>query len=263
MTEGALPFIMQEMFKIPLPFVVYIASHNPHKIQEIQEIVSTQAFTQELLAKVAALGYMCQDEALCRRSTTEAESTLQAPTSFFSFRSIGEIAPYQAPEENGISYLENAKIKAEYAYHLGKKKVDVLADDSGLEVAALGGFPGIHSARFAPEEEQIPRLLEKMKDITKPEDRGLCFHCAVAFAGCDGQGAPWEFSLEREVSGQMLMEPQGSKGFGYDPIFYLPFLEKSFAQVPTEVKNQYSHRGKAVRAFCLAYLEGKLGHVAR
>lgn len=263
MTEGALPFIMQEMFKIPLPFVVYIASHNLHKIEEIQQIVSTQSFTKELLAQVMALGYVCDGDALYRRSTTEAEPPLQAPTSFFSFRSIGEVVPYQAPEENGTTYLENAKIKAEYAYHLGKGEVDVLADDSGLEVAALGGFPGIHSARFAPEEEQIPQLLEKMKDVTDPKDRGLCFHCAVAFAGHDGMGKPWEFGLEREVSGQMLTGPQGSKGFGYDPIFYLPSLEKSFAQVPTDIKNQYSHRGKAVRAFCLAYLEGKLGHVAR
>jgi XTP/dITP diphosphohydrolase len=145
------------------------------------------------------------------------------------------------PEETGTTFSENARIKAQaVATFLGKP---ALADDSGLEVWSLGGRPGVHSARYGPDDQgRIARLLEELKDQS---DRSARFVCALCIAGPDG--SIW-IETEGVCTGEILTEPQGSGGFGYDPVFYVPELNKTFAQLNPKEKLQYSHRGKALNA---------------
>ena len=152
-------------------------------------------------------------------------------------------------EETGSSYEENARLKAlAYAKAGG---LLTLADDSGLEVDALGGEPGPRSARYAGEgasdQDNIMALLEKVKDL--PEDkRDARFHCIIALALPTGQV---EY-CPGECQGRIVLEPRGEEGFGYDPIFYLPLMEKTMAELTFDEKNAISHRAMAaekVRAF--------------
>jgi XTP/dITP diphosphohydrolase len=145
------------------------------------------------------------------------------------------------PEETGTTFSENARIKAQaVATFLGKP---ALADDSGLEVWSLGGRPGVHSARYGPDDQgRIARLLEELKDQS---DRSARFVCALCIAGPDG--SIW-IEAEGVCTGEILTEPQGRGGFGYDPVFYVPELNKTFAQLNPKEKLQYSHRGKALNA---------------
>ncbi|MNT53500.1 dITP/XTP pyrophosphatase [compost metagenome] len=119
-----------------------------------------------------------------------------------------------------------------------------MADDSGLSVEALGGRPGVRSARYAgpnaTDADRNAKLLGELKDVPDAE-RGACFHCALVLAW-PGDG---ELTVEGVVSGRILHEPRGEHGFGYDPVFYVPSLDKSFAELTTEEKNRYSHRAKA------------------
>ena len=121
-----------------------------------------------------------------------------------------------------------------------------MADDSGLEVHILGGAPGRLSARWAGEdasdEDRVAYLLSKLKDVPI-EERSAQFRCVIAIATPEG-----EVELcSGECQGLIALEPKGSEGFGYDPVFYLPELGKTMAELPLEVKNRYSHRGKAAR----------------
>jgi XTP/dITP diphosphohydrolase len=149
--------------------------------------------------------------------------------------------PELEPEETGATFLENARIKAQVvAEVLGKP---ALADDSGLEVRSLEGRPGVHSARYGPDDQgRVSRLLTELKDQT---DRSARFVCALCIAGPDG--SIW-LETEGICEGEILTEPRGSGGFGYDPVFYVPELAKTFAELTAEEKLQYSHRGKALRA---------------
>jgi XTP/dITP diphosphohydrolase len=149
--------------------------------------------------------------------------------------------PELEPEETGATFLENARIKAQaVASFLGKP---ALADDSGLEVRSLEGRPGVHSARYGPDDQsRINRLLVELKDQT---DRSARFVCALCIAGPDG--SIW-LETEGICAGEILTEPRGSGGFGYDPVFYVPELAQTFAELTAEEKLQYSHRGKALRA---------------
>ncbi len=148
--------------------------------------------------------------------------------------------PELEPEETGSTFLENARIKAQVvAEVLGKP---ALADDSGLEVKSLEGRPGIHSARYGPDDPgRISRLLKELEDQT---DRSARFVCALCVAGPDG--SIW-FETEGICEGEILWSPRGTGGFGYDPVFYVPELDKTFAELTAEEKLQYSHRGKALR----------------
>jgi len=145
-------------------------------------------------------------------------------------------------EEVGGSFEENARLKATT---LAKESgLLSLADDSGLEVDALGGEPGPLSARYAGEgasdTERIDYLLARLKDI--PEDkRSARFRCVIAIAAPDGKVE----LCSGECRGVIATEPMGSHGFGYDPIFYVPALGKTMAELPPEEKNKISHRGKA------------------
>lgn len=148
--------------------------------------------------------------------------------------------------EDGKTYRENALKKAkEVAKRTGKL---TLADDSGLEVEALGGIPGVRSARFAGEgasdEENNRKLLDLLKDFPL-EERKAVFRCVMALV--DPQGG-WEEVVEGSVEGIILDRPRGTQGFGYDPVFLIPELGKTLAELPLEVKNSISHRGKALKA---------------
>jgi XTP/dITP diphosphohydrolase len=153
------------------------------------------------------------------------------------FPEIGEII------EDGASFKENAMIKATtVAAHTG---LIALADDSGLEVDALDGAPGIHSSRFAGEEKDDlannRKLLELLSDIPA-EKRTARFKCVVAIAEQDG----WVHIAEGSCEGVIIDEPRGEGGFGYDPLFYVPAYNKTFAELEPDVKNKISHRARAL-----------------
>ncbi len=141
--------------------------------------------------------------------------------------------------ETGDTFVANAILKAQQtALATGKWSI---ADDSGLEVVALNGAPGIYSARYAnTDADRIARILAEMAD--KP-DRQARFVCAVAIARPDGQIAD---QFEGVCEGEILLAPTGSGGFGYDPIFYVPTVGLSFAEMPAATKKQVSHRGQAM-----------------
>ncbi len=147
-----------------------------------------------------------------------------------------------AVEENYSSYEENAILKAT-AYAKASHLV-TLADDSGIEVDALGGEPGVGSARIAGEDasdrERVEHLLARLKGVPW-EERTSRFKCVIAIATPEGQTAV----CYGECQGLIALEPSGENGFGYDPIFYLPEYGKTIAELPMEIKNQVSHRGRA------------------
>ena len=148
--------------------------------------------------------------------------------------------------ESGTSFEENAKLKAIAVSE--KLPGLVIADDSGLEVEALGGAPGIHSARYAgasaSDEQKIAKLLKQLAEINAKSDRRRArFRCVLAVAR-DGQILA---TLEGVVEGKITERPRGSHGFGYDPIFIPDGFEETFAELPKELKNNISHRAKAIR----------------
>ena len=146
--------------------------------------------------------------------------------------------------EVGGSLEENASIKATVL--TAESNLAALADDSGLEVDALGGKPGPLSARYAGEgasdKERVNYLLSQLKSVPW-EKRSARFKCVIAIATPSG-GVEL---CSGECRGVIAFEPRGEEGFGYDPVFYLPRLDKTMAELPLETKNQVSHRGQAVR----------------
>lgn len=146
--------------------------------------------------------------------------------------------------EDGKSFTENAIKKAKTIAKLSN--YTTLADDSGLVVRALGGEPGIYSARFAGEnasdEANNNKLLNKMKDIAW-EDRDAYFICVIALCTPEGEVR----TVEGRCEGRITFTPQGEGGFGYDPLFMPHTYNKSFAQLNSEEKHLISHRGKALR----------------
>jgi len=146
--------------------------------------------------------------------------------------------------ETGTTYEENARLKA---CALAKESgLLTLADDSGLEVDALSGEPGVMSARYAgknaSDADRVKYLLSKIKDVLK-EKRTARFRCVIAIAKPDG---PVEF-CEGECQGLIAFEPCGKNGFGYDPIFCFPKYGKTMAELPIDIKNRISHRGRAAQ----------------
>ena len=200
-----------------------VATSNPHKVDEIRNIAGGCGAEVELVA-------------------------------------LGELEEkVELPEEDGETFLENARKKALHVARVTGEAA--LADDSGLCVDALGGEPGVRSNRFlgedsTPEErnEAILRLLGRIPD----EQRGARFACAACIAFPDGRTLE---ALET-CSGTIARRPSGTGGFGYDPIFYLPELGCTLAEVPQETKNSVSHRGKAVREV-LRLLRERSGDASR
>ena len=153
------------------------------------------------------------------------------------FPEIGDI------EETGATLSANAKIKAEEVYKI--TQIPSIADDTGLEVEALGGAPGVYSSRFAGEnvsyDDNVNKLLKEMEEVP-PEGRSAKFRTVICFV--DGKR---ELYTQGEIKGIIAKDKRGDKGFGYDPIFYIPQLKKTMAELTTEEKNKISHRGNAIR----------------
>lgn len=151
--------------------------------------------------------------------------------------------PHIEISETGSSFDENALIKAGVvAERVG---LPALADDSGLEVQALKGEPGIFTARYAgqhaTDEDNIKKLLEKMRDIP-PDQRQARFVCSLALVFPDGK----TFLEQGILEGFITVRPRGIEGFGYDPVFYVPTLGRTLSEVSTDEKNRISHRAKAL-----------------
>jgi len=156
-----------------------------------------------------------------------------------------QVGQQREVHETGSTYAENAALKA-LAYTRDAGTV-TLADDSGLEVTALGGAPGLHSARYHPrpgasDADRRQYLLQMLQG--KPQPWKAHFHCTVAIA--DHQGRVWYAS--GDCPGEIIPEERGSGGFGYDPIFLLTELGQTMAELSEEHKNQISHRARALKA---------------
>ena len=151
----------------------------------------------------------------------------------------------EPPEENGDTFLANALIKARAATAL--TGLPAIADDSGLEVAALGGAPGIYSARYAgPDADDTAnntRLLNELAKIPQA-DRSARFVCTLAMLRSTEDTTP--LTAEGFWPGEILDAPRGSEGFGYDPLFYVPEHNCAAAELPAEIKNRISHRARAL-----------------
>lgn len=166
-------------------------------------------------------------------------------------------APPHAPAETGQTFAENALLKAQYYFsHTG---LLALADDSGLEVDALGGAPGICSARYAGENatdaERLAKLLDELQDVPD-EQRTARFRCAIALVGVI-EVAPEKQVFEGVCEGLITREPRGVNGFGYDPVFFDQQLQRTFAELQPEEKAARSHRGRALAA-ALEFLQQRL-----
>jgi XTP/dITP diphosphohydrolase len=148
--------------------------------------------------------------------------------------------------EDGLSFVENAIKKARHAAALSG--LPAIADDSGIEVDALNGAPGIYSARFAgvgaSDQENLEKLLEMVKDVPD-ESRTARFQCLMVYMRHSEDPTP--IICQGTWEGRLLHQPQGENGFGYDPIFFVPTHGCSSAELPPEVKNSISHRGQALQ----------------
>lgn len=172
--------------------------------------------------------------------------------------SAGDVEPYPEPAEDGETFHENALAKARAAYEA--TGLAALADDSGLEVDALDGRPGVHSARYGgagiSDGERCLRLLEELADVPA-ERREARFHCTMVLYPRPGHGGKRRAADIRQADGGYLAtegylygriaeHPAGSNGFGYDPVFLLPDRGLTVAQLPPEEKNRISHRYRAL-----------------
>ena len=191
------------------PVKLFLASSNPGKLSEYRALASTlgSSFSMEL-------------------------------------ELVPGFAAQPAFEENAPTFAENATCKA--LHYSAFCNEYVFADDSGLVVPSLGGAPGVHSARYAgpnaANAARIEKLLREMRE-KKTSERAACFVCAIALAV---RGRAICIVTDR-VDGTILEAPRGSGGFGYDPLFYFPPLQKAFAELTTTEKSLFSHRGKAFR----------------
>ena len=161
--------------------------------------------------------------------------------------SLKEAGITSDPEENGATFAENALIKAKAAWEIaGDDDTLFMADDSGLEVDAMNKEPGVYSARFMGHEtsyhEKNAEIIRRLENVPG-KDRTARFRCAVACVLPDGE----ELVAEGTIEGRIGYEEKGDNGFGYDPIFCLPDMSKTTAELSPEEKNAISHRGQALR----------------
>lgn len=184
---------------------IIVASNNQHKIKEIKEILSS--FPLEVL-------------------------------------SLKDAGINTDVEETGTTFMENAFIKAMEIYHIGKEYW-VLADDSGLSVDALGGAPGVYSARFAGDHGNDKKNNEKLLQMMQGKpyaERRAAFVCAMVLVMDENH----VIKVQGEAEGYITEKEQGNNNFGYDPVFYVEQYGKTFAELEGAVKNSISHRGKAL-----------------
>ena len=165
----------------------------------------------------------------------------------FEVVSMKELGLTLDVEETGVTFAENARIKAESVCRLSS--LPAIADDSGLCVDALGGEPGIYSARYGFDEslDDWGRLLLLLKNTEHVPDgqRQAQFVCVITMVTPDGQ----VIQARGEIHGELLREAKGENGFGYDPIFYYPPMGMTTAEMPAEEKNKVSHRANALKVF--------------
>jgi len=195
------------------PVKIYFASSNPGKLAEFRTLAASDA----------------------GRAPSSVAAIVEP------LRHFESLPPF---EENAPTFGENALGKALYYSQLSDGIV--FADDSGLVAPALGGAPGVHSARYAgPDATSAERIAKLLRELAgKPrQERAAYFCCVIAAVK---QGLPIGV-ISNRADGEILEAPRGTGGFGYDPIFYLPALEKTFAELTPQEKNLHSHRGKAFR----------------
>ena len=160
-----------------------------------------------------------------------------------NFLSLKDFNGLSLPEETGKTFLENALIKARYAFE--KTKIPTIADDSGLIIDYLGGKPGVFSKRFAGEdgdfEKNIKKVLLLLENVPF-EKRKAMFKTVIVY-----KDTKKEKAFEGTLNGYIWFEKRGTGGFGYDPIFYLPELDRTIGELTSEEKNKISHRSKALR----------------
>ena len=189
-----------------------LSSHNKKKIPELQRMLSAKIPTIELCL-------------------------------------LDDVGIYDEPEETGSTFEENALLKARFGAIPGYYS---FADDSGLEVDALDGRPGVYSARYAGEpcndENNNRLLLSELEGIPAGKRTGR-YVSVIACVTPSGE----ELLVRGTCEGEILFAPQGNGGFGYDPLFFVPELNKTFAEVTPEEKDAISHRGNAIRAFLDRY----------
>ncbi|NBK47796.1 XTP/dITP diphosphatase [Staphylococcus delphini] len=154
-------------------------------------------------------------------------------------------------EETGTTFEENARLKSEAAAKL--LSATVIADDSGLEVAALNGEPGVYSARYAGGQKSDEANIEKvLKGLESEENRAARFVCVISMTTAAGETT----TFKGTVDGEITLSQIGENGFGYDPIFLIPERQKTMAQLTAEEKSEISHRRKAIDQL-KAYIEGE------
>ncbi|EGQ3878686.1 XTP/dITP diphosphatase [Staphylococcus pseudintermedius] len=154
-------------------------------------------------------------------------------------------------EETGTTFEENARLKSEAAAKL--LNATVIADDSGLEVAALNGEPGVYSARYAGVQKSDEANIEKvLKGLENEENRAARFVCVISMTTATGETTTFKGTVEGEITLSQI----GENGFGYDPIFLIPERQKTMAQLTAEEKSEISHRRKAIDQL-KAYIEGE------
>ena len=176
----------------------------------------------------------------------EIEAMLGEYLDYIKILSLDDVGIEGEAVENGSTFAENALLKAQYA---AKSGYISFADDSGLVVPALGGAPGIYSARYAGEhgdDEANNDLL--LKNLEDKADRSGRFVCCIACVFPEKYGFD-PIVVRGHVEGEILRERHGEGGFGYDPLFYFPQFGKTLAEVTPEEKNTVSHRGNAIKAF--------------
>ena len=198
---------------MPVPVRIYFASSNPGKLAEFRALAESAAADSS-------------------SSTTFLVEMLPR---------FNSLPPF---EENAPTFGENALGKVLYYSQLSDGIV--FADDSGLVVPALDGAPGVHSARYAgPDATSADRINKLLGELAgRPrQERGAYFCCVIAVVRCGLSIAV----ISKRVEGEILESPHGTGGFGYDPIFSLPELQKTFAELTPQEKNLHSHRGKAFR----------------
>ena len=155
------------------------------------------------------------------------------------------------PEETGVTFRENAALKAHAAAQAAG--LVALADDSGLAVTALGGAPGIYSARWAGPDKDFAAAMQRVQDgLQGQTDRSARFVCCLCVAWPDGS----ELIVEGEVEGSLVWPPRGSEGFGYDPMFQPEGERETFAEISAERKHDLSHRARALAKLRSLLLEG-------
>lgn len=167
---------------------------------------------------------------------------------------LSEVGVAHEPEESGSTFAENAYIKARAA--LEATRLAAVADDSGLCVDALGGAPGVFSARYGnlqTDAERNEYLLRQMKDMS---NRTARFACAVICLLPQADGTVRRVDAYGECAGEILYAPRGDGGFGYDPLFYLPTMGKTMAELTPEDKHSISHRGAAMRELLVQWPKG-------